>query len=286
MRLRRRRTAIIALAAAAGVLTGCGGAAVESAGSRSAAVSDGTITSPSGVPAAGRGCLVGLDPGHNPFRTGAHPDGPVYDPITGAQMMTSENHPEQENVNRVAEGLVRDLPAHGIRAVLLHGRTEAKDWRQIIDTAEQDHVLFGLSIHTNKGEGTSAVFPQRVGLSRHGPDAAGTEKTVTFTAAQVAAKSQRFSRIIADARTAGGDPTTITVNSFDGRAGLWAGDLPIVSLLSTRVPWVYSEFGSDLAGGTVAPSPADAAAYDAEIGGYEKNLTTGIVAAAGPRGAA
>ena len=193
--------------------------------------------------------VVALDPGHNPVRV----DG--FDPVTGASQIDYPNGAEGANVFEVATEVRELLQHNGYDVALLkHAVTEHVTYRQRVDRAVAAHARVAISIHTSPG--ANEVFVQRVGLYREGVGADGATLRITYRNEATAAASQRFGEAIARARTrTEGMPVMVTDNDFGSRAPLWTGNIPMIALMSDRVPWVYNEFGLDGAGGST-PLPS------------------------------
>jgi N-acetylmuramoyl-L-alanine amidase len=209
---------------------------------------------PSGPAAAT--CTVAIDPGHNGAVTN------TFDPVTGVLMADYPNGAEDADALDVSRTLADRLGAVGIRAVLLKdATTDDVTYRQRVDRARDAGAVVGVSVHTTPGADGSAIFPQRTGGHRTGTGADGTGRTVTFDNPGLAAESQRFSAVVAASRSlAEGRQVPVKDNSFDARPGLWAGNLPVISLIADT-PWVYSEFGSAAGGGALGISAAEKARY-------------------------
>lgn len=210
--------------------------------------------------------VVAIDPGHNATRVES------FDPVTGVAQIDYPNGAEDANAFTVAAQIAKALRAKGYGVVLLKRSTsENVSYRERVTRAERAGASIAVSIHTSPG--VNAVFPQRVGLYREGPSADGTTKRVTFTNADVARRSQSYSMQIARERShAQGTSVRVQDNDFGGRAPLWSGNIPIISLMSVRVPWVYNEFSAIGAGGSVAVAPTALRTYSA-------GLIAGITAA-------
>ncbi|WP_233425546.1 N-acetylmuramoyl-L-alanine amidase [Gordonia otitidis] len=204
-----------------------------------------------------RPTVVALDPGHSP--THVEP----FDPVTGAKMVDDPNGAEGDDNLYVANAVKTALErSRGYKVVLLKTRADEQvNYRERIARAEQAGAAIGVSIHTSPGD--NAIFPQRDGLFREGPGADGATKRVTFTDAELATRSQLYSTKFSAARQAAeGHSITIRDNSFNGRAPLWSGNIPIISLISQKVPWVYNEFGpASGAGGANAVAHTDLDKY-------------------------
>ncbi|MEP9394428.1 N-acetylmuramoyl-L-alanine amidase [Gordonia sp. VNK1] len=226
--------------------------------------SGGAMTSPSSSPVYGQSrpailvsqqpisenqcakVTIAIDPGHNPVPINR------FDPVTGAAQIDYSNGAEDQDVFRVASIVKEGLERDGYRVVLLKRTvSESVSYRERVTRAERADALFAMSIHTSPG--ANQVFPQRVGLYRQGTGANGTQRRVVFVNEATASHSLRYSTAVARGRAqVQGTPVTVTDNSFDGRPPLWEGNIPIISLISDRVPWVYNEFGTATAGGSIA----------------------------------
>ena len=220
------------------------------------------------TPAASQACTIAIDPGHNVAAISA------FDPVTGAAMRDYPNGAEDGDVLSVANKVKTALDGQGYKVVLLKEKTTDNiSYRDRIKKAEDAGAALAISIHTSVGAGASQVFDQRVGAYREGDGADGSTKKVTFTNADLAAKSKAASEAVAKARTAAeGHDVPVTQNSFNGRAPLWEGNIPIISLISQKIPWVYNEFGVEGEGGSIKVS-------EANLDKYAKGLTEGLKAA-------
>jgi N-acetylmuramoyl-L-alanine amidase len=224
---------------------------------------------PSGPAAAT--CTVAIDPGHNGAVTN------TFDPVTGVLMADYPNGAEDADALDVSRTLADRLGAAGIRAVLLkYATTDDVTYRQRVDRARDAGAVVGVSVHTTPGADGSAILPQRTGGHRTGTGADGTGRTVTFDNPGLAAESQRFSAVVAASRSlAEGRQVPVKDNSFDARPGLWAGNLPVISLIADT-PWVYSEFGSAAGGGAHGISAAEKARY---VDGLAAGVIAGVATA-------
>lgn len=182
------------------------------------------------------------------------------------------NGAEDDDVMAVATKTKSALEKQGYTVVLVKKSvSESVTYRTRVDRAEQAGADIGISIHTYTDD--HRVFPQRVGLFREGVSSNGETVRVAFTNADTAAKSQSLSKTFAETRTkVESRPVTVSDNSFDGRAPLWSGNIPVISLISEKVPWVYNEFGINGGGGS-NPIGADG------INLYAKSLTESTIAA-------
>ncbi|WP_347956055.1 hypothetical protein [Gordonia aichiensis] len=213
--------------------------------------------------------VIALDPGHN----GVHIE--PFDPVTGAKMVDDPNGEENFDAFTVAKLVAQKLgTAGGYSIVILKDEPMSNvSYRDRVSKAEQAGAVMGVSIHTSPGD--NAVFPQRVGLFRQGPAEDGSNKKVTFTVENVASRSALFSGKFARARSSvEGTQVQVRDNSFDGRAPLWSGNIPIISLISNKVPWVYNEFGPASGGGGANKIA------DSDLQTYADGLVAGIKASA------
>lgn len=187
--------------------------------------------------------VIALDPGHNGTIT------EEFDPETGALMRDYPNGAEDQDVMDVALRVQEELERAGYRVVLLKTSVdEDVTYRERVDRAEQAGADVGVSIHTYTAD--RRIFVQRVGSFRRGTGSDGQPLTVAFENSQVAEASQKLGEAFAAGRTeAEGHTVTVGDISFDGRPPLWAGNIPIIALISDEVPWVYNEFGTAAGGG-------------------------------------
>lgn len=240
-----------------------------SAGALAALVAVGSATAEAAdLPGSSGPCTVALDPGHNGVPTN------IFDPETGILMADYPNGQEDADALDVARAVRDRVEGAGFRVVLVK---EAVDdnvtYRERVDLAAAVGAVVGVSIHTTPGADGSAVYPQRVGGSRTGEGADGEMRTVTFRDAATAAESQRLSTVMAGARSIA-ELRGVPVGdlSFDGRPGLWGGNLPVISLIADT-PWVYSEFGSANGGGAHGISAAEKRRY---IDGLSAGIIAGL----------
>lgn len=213
--------------------------------------------------------VIALDPGHNPSAI------EEFDQITGAKMVDYPNGAEDGDVFTVANLVSNALKSDGGYEVVLVKKNpqESVTYRERVDRAEKAGAVIGVSIHTSPGD--HSVFPQRVGLFREGPGQDGATKRVEFTASDVAARSEMFAGKFARARSASeGVQVQVRDNTFDGRAPLWSGNIPIISLISTKVVWVYNEFGPASGGGGANKIA------DGDLQKYADGIVAGIKASA------
>ncbi|MFT3899775.1 MAG: N-acetylmuramoyl-L-alanine amidase [Gordonia sp. (in: high G+C Gram-positive bacteria)] len=221
---------------------------------------------PSSTASAAAACappVVALDPGHNPVEVSG------TDPVTGVAMRDYPNGAEDGDVMAVALLVQRALTKAGYRVVLLKkSAAENIDYRRRVTRAERAGADVGVSIHTYTGD--HKVFVQRVGLYREGTGADGKPLRVTFRNAATAAKSQRYARAVAAARSRYENRRVVVAdNNFNGRAPLWGGNIPMIALMAQHTPWVYNEFGTATGGGSIPIG-------DAAIATYARGLADGI----------
>lgn len=213
-------------------------------------------------------CTVALDPGHNGVATN------TFDPVTGVLMADYPNGQEDADALEIARAVRDRVEAAGFGAVLLKDAIDDNlSYRDRVDRAAAGDAVMGVSIHTTPGADGSAVYPQRVGGFRTGEGDDGQRTTVTFGDVATAAESQRFSTMMAGARSVAelrGVP--VTDLSFDGREGLWGGNLPVIALIAD-IPWVYNEFGSTTGGGAHGISAAEKARY---VDGLSAGILAGV----------
>ncbi|MFT3715836.1 MAG: N-acetylmuramoyl-L-alanine amidase [Gordonia sp. (in: high G+C Gram-positive bacteria)] len=272
--MRRRTTAMIGSVVALAGVAGC--ASAKNVTPVTVTVfqtprTPSTTAAPTPTAAGTSGCekspVLAIDPGHNPTEIDD------YDTQTGVLMRDYPNGAEGQDVMDVATGVKNRLEKAGYTVVLLKKSVdESINYRDRVDRAEQAHADLAISLHTDIDN--HKVFVQRVGLYREGAGQDGTEKRVTYTAAATAAKSQRMGEAFAAARSkVEGQPVVVTDNSFDGRAPLWGGNIPVIELISTKVPWVYNEFGTATAGGSEPIGDAGIATYtDSVVAGVRAAL--------------
>jgi len=262
----------IPAAAAAGVLALGGAAGVDAYYNNGKAVdtyqtvvrNGGVLTPPEKAAAAPQTTptdipVILLDPGH-----GGTTDKSRVDPVTNLGDRYNPNGPEQIEDWAVAVRAQAKLKALGY---VVHLSKESANQgmflRERVDKAEAVGADLAVSIHTDHGQPFSwgRIFEQRVGGCR------GSEPKVCFTNENTAALSQTYAVAMQKSRTAAeGRPVEITVNSFDGRAPIEPGDIPMVQLFSD-IPWVYHEIG------------ANDGLNEAEQEMYATGLVNGIVAA-------
>ncbi|WP_334137827.1 N-acetylmuramoyl-L-alanine amidase [Corynebacterium variabile] len=215
-------------------------------------------------------CTIALDAGHNGVVTN------TYDPVTGVLMADYPNGKEDADALDIARAVRDRVEAAGFRVVLLKDTTEDNvTYRDRVDRAAAEDAVVGVSIHTTPGADGSAVYPQRVGGYRTGEGTDGQKTTVTFDDSVTAVESQRFSTMMAGARSVA-ELRGVPVGdlSFDGRPGLWGGNLPVISLIADT-PWVYNEFGSATGGGAHGISTAEKARY---VDGLSAGILAGLTA--------
>lgn len=187
--------------------------------------------------------VVFLDPGHG----GAI--APYIDPQSGLMASESHNMPESADVLEVAQRVQTALTTAGYTVVLSRSTNDQQvKFRDRANKAQAANAVIGVSIHTSPGN-VDQAWPQRVGTYR---EYNGHKDTFTNTA--TAQKSQAYADAIAKARTASENHNVTTdpgnvqeAQSFGpGRTDIpTKGNIPLVSLWSPNVPWVYNEIGQD-----------------------------------------
>lgn len=194
------------------------------------------------------GPTIVLDPGHSGN------DIHDTDPQTGLYDHDYPNVPEISEVFSVAQKVQSQLQKDGYNVVMTKSSVnDDVSFRQRADIANQANAALALSIHdshdtswSDMGGGDGGqVYTQNVDDYRQNKPGMGrgTQK-VSFTDSSVAAKSNQYGAIFAQQRTADEHHTVAVVHdSFDGRAGLPSGNIPMVMLFS-KVPWVYNEVGA------------------------------------------
>jgi N-acetylmuramoyl-L-alanine amidase len=187
--------------------------------------------------------VIVLDPGHS------GKDLKVVDPRTGLVDHDYPNHPEMEEMFRVAEQVGAILEKAGYQVVYTKKAvTDSVSLRERATIAQNARAALAVSIHDDHTQpfGTFAqVYAQRVGAWRGGT---ADKPRAVFDNAAVAARSQSLADIFASERArAEGHKVTVTAVSFSGRAGLEPGNIPEVQLFAGagdhRVPWIYNEVG-------------------------------------------
>ena len=181
--------------------------------------------------------IVVIDPGH----------GPAYskiDPITGLSMSETPNRPEANDVFDVANRVKTMLEQKGYTVILTKNSVDQDvDFRQRADIINNSGAAIGIDIHTTPAPGKSQATPQVVGAYRTFED-----KRAEFTNADTATKSQAYAKAIAESRTEieGHPVTTDPITFGEGRAEIKSkGNIPLISLFSDKVPFVYNEIARD-----------------------------------------
>lgn len=268
--LKRIAGVVMAGSLGAGALVGCGPSTDEPAEAMATVtVFETAGTTPSDISASSaprssksdecQAPVIAIDPGHNPVETSE------FDAETGVAMRDYSNGAEDADVMAVAEQVKSDLEKGGYSVVLLKKSTsEDVTYRQRVDRAEAAGADVGISIHTYTDD--HRVFVQRVGLFREGIGADGQSVRVSYTNAETAQKSQKLGKTMAKARSeVEGRTVSVTDNSFNGRAPLWSGNIPMIALISEQVPWVYHEFGVPGGGGSAPVGEEGIATYAAGV---------------------
>ncbi len=210
--------------------------------------------------------VILLDPGHSGT------DVSTKDPATGLTDHDYPNQPEMNDVFDVASRAKTALEQAGYRVVMTKNDVnDTVSLRQRADLGTSANATVAVSIHDNPGIdfGTwGEIYTQKVGLYR------GTEPNkVTFTDQAIADKSQQYAQTMKAARDAkemaNGAQVQVKDNSFDGRAGLEPGNIPLVQLFA-KVPWIYLEAG----GGSGLNDEQKSAYANAIVEGIEKAVPT------------
>ena len=205
------------------------------------------------APANGDGCVIAIDPGHNPTQIS-----PV-DQKTGIKMVDYPNGKEDADVFAVSQDVKTQLEAAGYKVVLLKDSVQdSESYRDRVTKAEQAEAKLAISIHTSPG--ASEVYPQVVGAWR--AKAPGSSEKVTFNNQATADASKKAADIFAKNRQAA-EGTAVTVKSpdFSGRDNLAAGNIPNIQLLAENTPWVYNELGVTGGGGANGITEAQKKSY-------------------------
>jgi N-acetylmuramoyl-L-alanine amidase len=187
--------------------------------------------------------VIVLDPGHS------GKDIHSTDKQTGLIDHDYPNHPEMEECFRVAKLVQAALEKKGYRVICTKSVVaDSVSLRQRAIIAQNAGATLGVSIHDDHGKKFSSfaqVYAQNVGLWRGNTS---DHPKATFSSAQTAATSRRWSTVIADQRSlAEGHKVDVTSVNFDGRPGIEPGNIPQVSLYGGSgahpVPWIYNEVG-------------------------------------------
>jgi N-acetylmuramoyl-L-alanine amidase len=180
------------------------------------------------------GKVVVLDPGHSQDKV-------VKDAQTGLNDVDSSNTAtgERQDVWDVAKIAKNKLEDDGYKVILT--RTNQEDYSGMRDratVADQAKADIAVSIHGDPGLGNDGeIYEQKNGLFR----GSGSDKTV-FDNSDLAQKSQKYAEAFKTAREkAQGGSVVIKDNSFNGRAPIEPGNIPLVMLFSKTTPWVYNE---------------------------------------------
>lgn len=215
------------------------------------------------------GCVIAIDPGHNAVDVKAH------DEQTGIYMVDYPNGKELADMWDVSLDVAEQLAEAGHKPVVLRESVDENvDYRGRIDRTEEIGADVAISMHSTPGVDYSMIIAQAEGGFREGPGPDGAHKKVTFDNADTAKVSKALSDVVAAERTkVEENPVRVTEqHSFDGRAPLWGGNTPILSLMSQDTPWLYSELGVAAGGG------ADGIT-DAQKKAYAEGTAKGLIAA-------
>lgn len=228
------------------VLSNRGGAAKDiyrqfagkSSGSTGGSSSSGSSSSSSGSATAP---TIFLDPGHG----GAI--APYIDQQSGFKTSETHNMPETADALDVANQVKTALEGAGYKVVMSRTTNDQQvKFRDRANAAASANASLGVSIHTTPGN-VNEAWPQRLGTYR---EYGG--KRETFNEKDTSQKSEAFANIFAKTRTASEnhdvttDPGNTTQNGSFHRDGIETkGNIPLISLWSPKVPWVYNEIGQD-----------------------------------------
>lgn len=209
------------------------------AGKTTTSTSSGSTSSDNG--GSSQQPTVFLDPGHG----GAI--APYTDPQSGFLTLETHNMPESADVLDVANRIQASLTQAGYHVVMSRTTNDQQvKFRDRADAAQNAGAAIGVSIHTTPGD-VNQAWPQRVGTYR---EYNGNRET--FTNATTAQKSELYANTIAKTRTIAEnhnvttDPGNTTEAGSFGRSDIpTKGNIPLVSLWSPNVPWVYNEIGQD-----------------------------------------
>jgi len=215
---------------------------------------------------AGGGKKVFLDPGH-----GAAID-EYADPVTRLHDRETSNGQESEDVLQVARRVKTQLETDGYTVTLARNDNQTPvNKRERVNAAKEMGADIAVSIHTTP-DNINDVWPQRTGTYRE-----YRNTRVTFDNDSTAERSQQYARAIAGARhdsedrDVSLDPNgTHQENSFSRDDLPSKGNISLVQLWSTDVPWVYNEFAH---GDTEGLSETDKQKYaEGLVDGIEEAL--------------
>lgn len=182
-----------------------------------------------------------LDPGHG----GAI--APYIDQQSGFKTAETHNMPESADALDVANQVKTALEGAGYKVVMARTTNDQQvKFRDRANAAASANASIGVSIHTTPGN-VNEAWPQRLGTYR---EYGG--KRETFNEKDTSQKSEAFANIFAKTRTASEnhevttDPGNVTQKGSFNRDGIESkGNIPLISLWSPKVPWVYNEIGQD-----------------------------------------
>ena len=225
----------------------------------------GASAAPGGITEAG--ATIALDPGHGAAI-------PNYTDGTGLVDRETDNSPEREDVLDVANRVKTQLEEAGFTIVMLRNTaTEAVTKRQRVDLATQADAVMAVSIHTTGPETVNQVWPQRVGKYRE----YGSTR-LTFGNEAVATLSEQYAGVMATSRTetegheVTTDPDQSQQSASFGRADLPSkGNISLLQLWSTDIPWVYNEITQDGPGASITDTTKQA---------YADGIANGVIEAA------
>ena len=182
-----------------------------------------------------------LDPGHGAAIS------QYVDQSTGLADRETDNGQESQDVLDVANRIKAELEKTGYTVVLARSdNTTQVSKRARVDAAVAAKAQLAVSLHTDTS--LNQVWAQKVGTSR-----SYNGKTVTFTNEANAKKSQDVANAMAATRSAAeGDKVTTDPDNTQQASSFGRGDVPskgnisLVQLWGSEVPWVYNEISRDV----------------------------------------
>lgn len=229
-------------------------------------------------PASGSNTIV-IDPGHSGSPTS--PNGRIlgYD---------YPNHPEMEDVFDVAQQVKAKLTEAGYQVIMTKSAAaDSIGLKERADIANTNNAALALSIHDQAGASggmsfanqNNYIYPQYDGLYRIDENG----QKITFSNPDVSSKSQQYSAIFAEQRSAA-EGHTVSVLHDPGEQGgrdHAPGNMWTVQLFS-KVPWVYNEAGGNSVG-QVGLNASDKQKYaDGLVAAVEKSVPIDTASASGP----
>ena len=211
---------------------------------------------------------VFLDPGHG----GAIPQ--YVDEKTGLADRETDNGQETADMLDVANRIKAELEKGGYTVILSRSTNDAKvTKRERVDAATAAKADIGVSLHSDAT--INQVWYQRVGAYRE-----YNGKHVAFENKEVADKSQNYANAMAATRAAAeGNPVstdadgTQQASSFGGERTPSKGNISLLQLWASDVPWVYNEISRDVGNTGLSENRKNA---------YTKGIVEGIQQAVKP----